>query len=349
MKRTRNLTGRFKQIVENAFDFLEHSARDIGRQPKYSLINFYTAVELFLKARLLSEHWSLVVAKDPDRNRFAKGDFVSVGFDVACERLDKVLLSPISSQAKQNFEAVRRHRNILVHFVHVEIAENEIREQIVREQLRAWHELKYLLLQQWEEIFRDYGTRIASLDQTLQSHRQYLQAKYDNLLPKIKSELANGKTFVQCDVCGFNSFKLTSLLKDLHEGDCLLCNNFEKWINYSCEFCNSKSKLTEGGSFSCPDCESKEGEARIVERLDENVVTPDNYFETATPANCGECEGYHSVITYGAELLCIVCFDKSQRVQWCEHCGEPSTGDMDDSGYYGCGACDGMAGRLRDD
>ena len=51
----------FSQLVGNALDFAETAARELEPSPKYSLINFGAAVELFLKARLLSEHWALII------------------------------------------------------------------------------------------------------------------------------------------------------------------------------------------------------------------------------------------------------------------------------------------------
>jgi len=39
----------FKSLVENAIDFLKKSVAEIKKSPKYSVINFYSAVEIFLK------------------------------------------------------------------------------------------------------------------------------------------------------------------------------------------------------------------------------------------------------------------------------------------------------------
>ena len=39
-------------LVENAIDFLNQAADELANNPKYSVIHFYTAVELLLKARL---------------------------------------------------------------------------------------------------------------------------------------------------------------------------------------------------------------------------------------------------------------------------------------------------------
>jgi len=46
----------FDSLVCNALDFLQRSAVGLQESPKYSVIDFCTAIELFLKARLLVEH-----------------------------------------------------------------------------------------------------------------------------------------------------------------------------------------------------------------------------------------------------------------------------------------------------
>lgn len=59
-------------IAESAMDFLKRAVDEIEKHPKYSVIHFATAVELILKARLMHEHWALVVEKtsDADVERF---------------------------------------------------------------------------------------------------------------------------------------------------------------------------------------------------------------------------------------------------------------------------------------
>lgn len=44
-------------LVRNAIEFLQRSMKELENQPKYAVIDFCTALELFLKARLLKEHW----------------------------------------------------------------------------------------------------------------------------------------------------------------------------------------------------------------------------------------------------------------------------------------------------
>ena len=71
---------RVRSLAENALDFLNKAVDELKDGPKYSVIHFYAAVELFLKARLMQEHWTLIVSKrqEPDWDRFISGRFSSV-------------------------------------------------------------------------------------------------------------------------------------------------------------------------------------------------------------------------------------------------------------------------------
>jgi hypothetical protein len=78
----------FHSLVRNAIDFARKSVEEIKRSPKFSMIHFCSALELFLKARLLREHWSLVVSQ-PEKASLAKfrsGGFHSVSMEEATKR-----------------------------------------------------------------------------------------------------------------------------------------------------------------------------------------------------------------------------------------------------------------------
>ena len=117
----------FSRLVENAFDFLFKAIAEIKEQPKYSIIHFYAAVELLVKARLMHEHWSLVITQrqEPDWKKFVAGDFQSVSLDEAANKLKKVVRSGISSSELEAFKEVAKHRNKMVHFFHETHSEEE--------------------------------------------------------------------------------------------------------------------------------------------------------------------------------------------------------------------------------
>ena len=143
-------------LTENAFYFLRGAFQQLENDPKRSVIDFYAAVELFLKARLLGEHWSLIVASKPDFQQFKSGNFQSVTFNEAIERFQRVLDQPIPVDAIKAFDRVRKHRNRMVHFYHPE--ENPSAPSVIAiEQLKAWHHLNRLITGEWASKLPQVG------------------------------------------------------------------------------------------------------------------------------------------------------------------------------------------------
>ena len=58
-----DVDGWFDAVVNNGILFLNSSVSNLSTSPKSSLIDLYTAIELFFKARLMKEHWSLIISK----------------------------------------------------------------------------------------------------------------------------------------------------------------------------------------------------------------------------------------------------------------------------------------------
>jgi hypothetical protein len=331
------------RLTENAVDFLMRAIDEFKDRPKYSVINFYAAIELFLKARLLHEHWSLIILKEPDRVKFEKGDFVSVSFDGACERLQNVVQSPIPPRAKKNFDTIRKHRNKMVHFFHDADRAPET-ESIALEQLRAWHDLHELLTVEWSPIFDNFDEQFKIVNKNLSGHREFLRAKFDKLSPSIEHEKVNGIQFCVCGSCNFDAARILPVLGDLFESTCLVCGRRETWFDYTCSECNTVSPLHDGGEFVCPHCQHKDETAEIVDGINEFITTQDNYMDAHVPANCSECESYHSVVEYKDQYLCVVCFWVTENVTACGWCSEYGNGDMEDSSLVGCSVCDGSVG-----
>ena len=81
-------------------------------------VNFSSSIELFFKARLLKEHWSLIL-KRPDKaniSSFLEGEFQSVGINDTIKRLKNIAKESFSKDEVTCFEELRTHRNKLVHF-----------------------------------------------------------------------------------------------------------------------------------------------------------------------------------------------------------------------------------------
>jgi hypothetical protein len=114
------VAGLFDSLVRNAIDFLQKSVQEIEKQPKYSVIHFYMALELFLKARLFREHWALVVSKTDKATlqTFQTGDSNSVSMDECLLRLANITNESLMQHEHDCFKTIRDHRNKLVHFFH---------------------------------------------------------------------------------------------------------------------------------------------------------------------------------------------------------------------------------------
>ena len=340
-----NQSDLLERLVENALGFLSHAIEALETAPKFSVIDFYTAVELFLKARLLREHWSLVVAKSPDWAKFVSGDFVSVTFEEACIRLDKIVQSPIPPSARTNFDAIRLHRNKMVHFFHAgEITQHSVIEDIAIEQLHAWHELHQLLLQQWRDTFKPWHKKLARIEYELQQHRKYLAAKFEALEPKLTELAKAGYSIWHCYRCNFPAAVMSDgQITGLREGSCHVCGAPNNCFEMKCPACGGDALLRDGATFSC-DCGHKMDESDIVDALDETVVTKHNYFENPYPANCGDCEGWHTVVSRDERNFCVTCLEVSDELSTCGYCSEASTGKLEDSSLFGCAHCEGSVG-----
>jgi hypothetical protein len=109
------------------------------------VINFCSALEIFLKARLMIEHWTLVVPQlDKEKvtlAKFQEGKLPSVSMSRAITRLRDVCGEAIGTEAEKSFDAVREHRNKLVHFFHPQYttrSDQATIQEVVAEQRKAW-------------------------------------------------------------------------------------------------------------------------------------------------------------------------------------------------------------------
>lgn len=335
-------------LIANATDFLKSATADLSSRPKHSVIAFYTAIELILKARLMSEHWTLVVSKNADRGSFAKGDFVSVTFDEACARLQSVIGSPLPDNAKAIFNSLRKHRNKMVHFYHEGETDKNALESIALEQLLGWRALVSLIENQWQSTFANMAFDITAIDEGFAEHRLYAKAKFESLAEKLKEITDGGGVLVACHSCTFEAAEREEELEAIFASRCHVCNAYRRWMVTPCPKC-SKDLTNEGDDGAvCESCGAPFSVEELVDVLNEEVITKDNYFEALTPANCASCDGYHTIISWQGSYVCLACIEYTDELARCGWCGEGNNGDLEGSGMLGCSACDGNA-KLMDD
>lgn len=332
----------FDALTENALEFLENALDDLAQRPKTSVITFYAAVELFLKARLLQEHWTLVVRREPELKAFQEGAFESITYKEARGRLQNVLQSPLSEDAHAAFETVRRHRNRIIHFFH-DGSEKE-RAKIAGEQLRAWYALNQLLTVQWSPHFDRWRARIGAIEKRLSKHREYLRAKFHDLTKLIETKKAAGAIFANCESCKFHSAEIEAELDLAYTAKCLVCDHRDYWLNITCSECDAQTRTELSCDFRCSGCGHKVALDDLVSYLDQDDADVSSGDEPKTPANCGWCDGYHSVVTYDDKFVCTQCLEVTEEMYFCGWCNEPTTKEIEDSYLSGCGQCDGRIG-----
>ena len=341
----------FDSLTRNAFDFLERGIAEFDKAPKYSVIHFCAAVEMLLKARLMKEHWSLIVSKPDQANlaKFMAGDFSSVTLEDARARIRDVAGEDIGDDAYASFRALANHRNKMVHFFHNGLeSDDKAKAQIVAEHCRSWFHL-HRLLSRWNDYFHDFGSEIAHADRAMKGHRKYLAAKFKALKPELDAARKAGHAPKACSACGFGAAIPDALDDQIASLRCLVCDHTETQVELECPHCGEPIVIATEGYATCEHCEERIEPEHLVDALTKDVVGTKDYFETGLPANCGNCEGYHTVVERGGHYFCANCFDIFDDIEQCQWCNEYNTGDMEHSYSVGCSQCDGKVGWEKDD
>lgn len=230
-------------LVENAFDYLVEAALCVAkgeqRYFKYSLLHLAAAVELFLKARLAKEHWSLVFV-DPEKANIADlatGAFQSVGIDKAQARLAAIAGVRLLPEDKRSIERLVNHRNRVQHFA-IEITADAIKAILAKGYgfvLRFCH-------QHLHKECEKYGAEMDTAYQELGTFNEFVAAR----MAQIEGELKVAPELTVCGRC---------------EQDTRVIGTGER---VSCLFCGyeitaaDEAELWDFGEIEhCPTCNAK--------------------------------------------------------------------------------------------
>lgn len=341
----------FNLLVENAIDFLERSIEEFEKHPKYSVIHFYAAIELFVKARLMAEHWTLIVTRkeEPDVAKFEAGDFISVSLKEAEEVLGKALKDGLTKFEFAAFIVVAKHRNKMVHFYHHALSKKdsqELKQAIAKEQLRAWYLLHELLTGRWASHFDKWDDRLKGIDFKLRKIKKYLQVIFDEMKPVLKKLKDEGVDFKKCPSCGFRSQQQFEHIETLSEGFCKVCLSESKLLVAHCPHCECEMSFKDEGFERCKECNKDIDPQELASHLDEQSGSPKDLSVSGLPANCTYCDASDTVIEYKGKYFCTSCFNvyEGDELGCCDYCGEMNAGDMSDSGLTGCVECSGRLG-----
>jgi hypothetical protein len=344
------------QLIESALEFLKRGAEELEKQPKYSIINFATGIELMLKARLMKEHWSLVVEKSGDAilKEFQEGKAKTVTPREAMKRLRNVCNDPVPEDAQKAFEAIAEHRNRVMHFFHEVTttgAAAALLENVTREQCTCWYFLERMI-RGWGAPFTNDAGTLWQIAHRMKQNRKYLETVYSREKPEIEKLTASGAVFAACGGCGFEAARVTALDDNVDEQHCRVCGLFEQYVIIDCpeESCDASVRMhaDHGSDRTCLACGHKVTQDEITEALD--TSTFDDTL-SAPGINCASCTGYHTGIEHNDLHICSECLIADKDIQYCAWCGDGQIGGgtLENSYHMGCEFCDGQAGSIKDD
>jgi hypothetical protein len=163
--------------------FLETAIEEFDTKPKYSIMHFSTAVELILKARLIDEHWSLIVADKPEKGKVLR----RVIFDqLLSKNQSKKIRNVLGDDFPEDYQKalleIANHRNKLVHFFHDQVGKDarSIAEKVAREQCTGWLYLSRLI-NKWEDTFEKYQDKVTELNGKMKKHHVFLSTVYEKI------------------------------------------------------------------------------------------------------------------------------------------------------------------------
>lgn len=344
----------FRSLAKNGFDFLARGIAEFDTTPKYSVIHFCAAVEMLLKARLMKEHWALIVSKPEQAkiDQFMAGRFISVTLEEARTRLKNISDVEIPEEAYSSFQSLANHRNRMIHFFHSGLEKDEkAKSQIVAEHCRSWFHLHRLLVR-WTDAFQEFQGEIRKADQAMKTHRKYLKAKFEALKPELETARKGGNTPERCSSCGFKSAVPHPFDDEIANFRCLVCDHSEVQVTIDCPHCQQPVVLIDEGFADCPHCAKGIDPDNVASSLSDDLsaryasVQGDDSWDRG---NCSLCDGHQTVVRRATKYFCASCFEIFPYVETCGWCGELNTGDMTDSGLTGCNFCDGHPEWCTDD
>jgi hypothetical protein len=341
----------FDALVKNAIDFLDSSLDDLEKRPKNSIVDFYTSIELFLKARLMTEHWTLILSKPENANigSFRVGDFHSVFLEDAIKRLKSILSEHLGQSTIDNFKALGEHRNQIVHFAHSDYSDlDAIKAGVVVEQWSSWHHLHTLLTKKWKDVFSSYQKEIDRIHQRMMQQKDFIQARYDELKPIIEIEEKAGKTVIDCLHCEMHSAVVTKDHQWGPEYSCIVCGIKDTAVavtheTIKCPNCDEDFEFFDKNITNCPHCGTEITTEILIDLCEIKYTEGEGWWEEGQPhiAGCHQCQNEkHSVFFINNLWSCVSCFDRGWQAISCPHCGEFVTGDMETIKYFACYKCE---------
>ena len=229
-------------LIENSFDYLEASivnSKDTNiRAWKYALLNLSSAIELMMKAVLENEHWSLLFEdiKKANKDVLNKGDFKSVNFETAAERVESIVGLKFSPSEKKCIEKIRQKRNRITHFS-IELHIEEVKSVVAR------GIGIFVKLYKQIDTTENLEEKLYYINTELSGFEKYVKIRLAEIEKEV-SGMPRSDIFLTCPSC----YQETIVID-------------EKFDEFSCKFCGAiftykdmATLASDGFSGPCPEC-----------------------------------------------------------------------------------------------
>ncbi|MCA6941837.1 MULTISPECIES: hsdR [Pectobacterium] len=331
-------------LISNGMDFLNKAREELqAGQAKFSIVSFWTAVEILIKVPLVHEHWSLACSgKKMERRKYLAGDFQSVTYDEACARLGDVLEMPLDKITADLFHKVKNHRNRVVHFYHTELTEGD-QLRVLTEQADAWFALNKLMRDDWSPLLGQQLSQKIAEDESrmLRSNEFYAGAKFrhESVQEQLRAETEAGESIRTCAVCGYVAALKQMLVPeiDLYDETCFVCDVQTICLDAECSGCGKATRLETGDSdFKCNSCGYQSSRYDAISQVSVNAR------DEADAAGCSFCLRPNSVCQYYGEYICTGCFNSHELLEKCGYCSHWCADIPSDSVRVGCAFCNSL-------
>lgn len=334
-------------LLNNGMEFLRKAQEEFATSPTHSIVSFWTAVEILLKVPLAHEHWSLVCSgKRIVRKKYMSGDFQSISFQEACERLSDVLEKPLPQDTLKAFDKIRQHRNRVVHFYHDGYSD-EAKAKLLAEQADAWFALNRLMREDWKPLFEGALGGYLAIQETdlLIKNQYYSDIKYSQIKPVLDAHLSNGVELFDCSECEKKA-ALVTVVSEVNNITvrylaCLVCSSSSvKSAEVKCPECGEINYVSDwpGMDFKCTECDLA---IKRYDLFDTSSTSKPDIAGLGTPAGCCVCDARDTVCEFGDNYICSACLTVHDDIHQCFHCGYHSTDVPEYSYSTGCKFCEG--------
>ena len=344
-------------LINNGLEFLDKAREELeASKPKFSVVSFWTAVEILLKVPLVHEHWTLVcTGKKIVRSKYLTGDFQSVTYDETCTRLGDILEKPLPKETMAVFDKIRQHRNRVVHFFHPSFGDDE-QHLIQKEQADAWFALNRLMRDEWQSIFGARNSNRWKLahgeTRLLRGSEFYAAVRLRQVKEELDSLAKSGTEIAICDTCKQKAVVTQSQTTGSEERTllitrCRVCTIQSRHIVFSCPNCDERQSLPEGDEpFTCESCSETIDRMELLD--EETFRSVDEQMFSILPAGCTNCMVRDSICKHGEGYLCTHCFSYYKDLHSCGYCNLFSDNVPELSHIRGCDFCNGDFRYLED-